>query len=412
MPPEVHDPIQDGIRQNITGRRDNGHSTTAEELFADYPADAIPVAGKTGHRPGPRQLPVERLSAFTAYSIDPARPFTVTSYLEKAGVRLGGRGSGREVHVRGVVGRAPTRPGSSCRSRSTPPRDKAGQGPAEGRRTACMASTNANTITPAWRPAPRTDRPDGSSRCCSASRTLVSATSAPAPPTPSRNIDWVLLLGPARPHRRRLLHRLLGDRGPAPSIPYTFVTRQVIFAIVAAVVMVIVMLFDYEWWKQRARTLYVPDRHRPVRDGRLQPRVGDDDAGRRRRPDPDPAGRVRQVRRAAGACALPQRGAQRREGVSYPRSSVADHRRLPAVLIIVQPDLGTGSVLIAMTMGVLLVAGAKARYIATISLLSVATVGAAYFARLVNDYQLARIRVFFDEDNPACRRTSTRSTTR
>ena len=31
----------------------------------------------------------------------------------------------------------------------------------------------------------------------------------------------------------------------------------------------------------------------------------------------------------------------------------------------------------------------------------VATVGAAYFARLVNDYQLARLRVFFVEDNPA-----------
>ncbi len=53
-----------------------------------------------------------------------------------------------------------------------------------------------------------------------------------------------------------------------------------------------------------------------------------------------------------------------------------------------------------MTMGVLLVAGAKARYIFVISLLSVATLGAAYWARLVNPYQLARIRVFFDEHNP------------
>jgi rod shape determining protein RodA len=57
-------------------------------------------------------------------------------------------------------------------------------------------------------------------------------------------------------------------------------------------------------------------------------------------------------------------------------------------------------VLIAMTMGVLLVAGAKARYIAAISVLSIATIGAAFAASLVNPYQLTRVRVFFDETNP------------
>ena len=63
-----------------------------------------------------------------------------------------------------------------------------------------------------------------------------------------------------------------------------------------------------------------------------------------------------------------------RRGVSYPRFLGAlIIVGIPAVLVIVQPDLGSGSVLIAMTMGVLLVAGAKARYIAAISVLSLAT---------------------------------------
>ena len=62
---------------------------------------------------------------------------------------------------------------------------------------------------------------------------------------------------------------------------------------------------------------------------------------------------------------------------------------VPAVMLIIQPDLGSASVLIAMAMGVLLVAGAKARYILTISLLSLATVGAAFVGGLVNEYQLA-----------------------
>ena len=43
---------------------------------------------------------------------------------------------------------------------------------------------------------------------------------------------------------------------------------------------------------------------------------------------------------------------------------------MPSALIILQPDLGTSSVLVAMVMGVLLVAGAKAKYIALITVLA------------------------------------------
>jgi rod shape determining protein RodA len=64
----------------------------------------------------------------------------------------------------------------------------------------------------------------------------------------------------------------------------------------------------------------------------------------------------------------------------------------------IQPDLGSASVLVSMAMGVLLVAGAKARYIVLITVLSVATVLAAFVGRLVNSYQAARIRALV---NPA-----------
>ncbi|MBU6317678.1 MAG: FtsW/RodA/SpoVE family cell cycle protein, partial [Acidobacteria bacterium] len=66
---------------------------------------------------------------------------------------------------------------------------------------------------------------------------------------------------------------------------------------------------------------------------------------------------------------------------------------------IIQPDLGSASVLIAMAMGVMLVAGAKARYIFMISVLSVLTVGAAVVTGLVNDYQLRRFTAFFNQDS-------------
>ena len=85
MPPEIRDPINDGIRRNILGPGFNGRSTTAEELFRDYPPEAIQVAGKTGTAQGRLSYPWNDSSAFAAYSIDPMRPFTVVSYLEKSG---------------------------------------------------------------------------------------------------------------------------------------------------------------------------------------------------------------------------------------------------------------------------------------------------------------------------------------
>ena len=91
MPPGVRDPIVAGLRQNITGPGivgpDGYRSTTAEELFADYPAAAIQVAGKTGTAQGRMSYPWNDSSAFAAFSVDPdpARQYAVVSYLEKAG---------------------------------------------------------------------------------------------------------------------------------------------------------------------------------------------------------------------------------------------------------------------------------------------------------------------------------------
>ena len=39
--------------------------------------------------------------------------------------------------------------------------------------------------------------------------------------------------------------------------PFRFVTRQVIFAIVATVVMVLVMSIDYDWFRHRAGAIYL-----------------------------------------------------------------------------------------------------------------------------------------------------------
>jgi penicillin-binding protein 2 len=146
MPPEVHDPIQAGIRQNITGPGANGHSTTAEELFADYPRDAIPVAGKTGTAQGFKSYPWFDSSAFTAYSIDPTHPFTVTSYLEKSGYGSVGAAPVVKCMFEALSGLIPLDPVQVSEALDTsmkvPAKDLSHVD------VSCMRSTNANTITP------------------------------------------------------------------------------------------------------------------------------------------------------------------------------------------------------------------------------------------------------------------------
>ena len=87
IPMDFADPIIDGIRQNITGPGTAANTTTAEELFDvnwSEPA-APPIAGKTGTAQGRFSFPWNDSSVFAAFSQDSTRPWTVVSYLEKAG---------------------------------------------------------------------------------------------------------------------------------------------------------------------------------------------------------------------------------------------------------------------------------------------------------------------------------------
>ena len=85
MPPEIRQPIIDGLHRVIRGpgvRFGIYHSTTGEYLFRGFPLD---IAGKTGTAQGAAVLPWNDSSAFGAFSLDPALPYTVVSYLEKSG---------------------------------------------------------------------------------------------------------------------------------------------------------------------------------------------------------------------------------------------------------------------------------------------------------------------------------------
>jgi cell division protein FtsW (lipid II flippase) len=77
-----------------------------------------------------------------------------------------------------------------------------------------------------------------------------------SPADPSRNIDWVLMSVQFVLTAMGFFVVFSASRTRISQDPYAFATRQVVFAIIAVVVMFIVMAFDYELWKDRSEYLY------------------------------------------------------------------------------------------------------------------------------------------------------------
>jgi rod shape determining protein RodA len=72
---------------------------------------------------------------------------------------------------------------------------------------------------------------------------------------------------------------------------------------------------------------------------------------------------------------------------------------VPMILVFVQPDIGTTIVLVAITVGVLVVAGARGRHLAAIAVGAVIMIALAFQLGVVKDYQLARLTGFLDPAN-------------
>ena len=94
--------------------------------------------------------------------------------------------------------------------------------------------------------------------------------------------------------------------------------------------------------------------------------------------------------------------AERAEGRMRTRSTGSDLipalliAALPAVLILAQPDLGTLIVLVAITFGIIALAGAGKRWLIGLIAVGAAAVAGAIAVGLLADYQLDRFRAFTD----------------
>jgi rod shape determining protein RodA len=218
-----------------------------------------------------------------------------------------------------------------------------------------------------------------------------------SPSDPSRNVDWFLLLLQASLATIGCFVIYSASRTKQDD-PFTYVTRQVVFLIIAVIAMVVVMAIDYETLRERSRFFYGVTIMFLV----LVNIAGTVSGGARLSFDLGPIRlQPAEFAKATVVLALAAYLAEERsDEVSYPRFlGGLIMVGVPSALIIVQPDLGSASVLVAMAMGVMLVAGARLKYIALITMMSVATVVAAVISGIVNRYQLRRIEAFFNQDS-------------
>lgn len=218
---------------------------------------------------------------------------------------------------------------------------------------------------------------------------------------PTRSIDWILMSAVGllttigvfivySATRPRLLNR--GED------PFAFAQRQAIFILIAIVAMIVVMWIDYVQLRGNAELLYagtvfllvlVLVTGAVIGGARLSFDLGPISL------QPSELSKVTTLLLLAGYLS---RGDN--DTVTYERFIQSLFIvGVPVVLIGVQPDLGSASVVVAMAMGVLLVAGARARYIVLVTALSVASVAAGVISGVVREYQLQRLVGFLNQNS-------------
>lgn len=218
---------------------------------------------------------------------------------------------------------------------------------------------------------------------------------------PSRNVDWLLVfavsalsavgaLAVYSTTRPRLIARGVD--------PYYLLQRQIIYIIAAAVVMVGLMALDYDWLRGRAEFFYGAS----IISLMLVLVAGAVRGGARLSFDlgivslqPAEFTKFSLLLLLAGYLSE-----EDNEQLTY-------HRFIMTLLIVggsvglilLQPDLGSATVLIACTMGLLLVAGSKVRYIVSITSLAIVSAAVAAWSGVVKSYQFRRIEAFLNQNS-------------
>jgi len=218
------------------------------------------------------------------------------------------------------------------------------------------------------------------------------------PGDPSRNIDWSLIAAVVALTAIGAFAIYSATFWKVADDPYWFTVRQVVFAIVSAIVLAVTMSFDYTLLRERAFFLYGC----ALVALALVLAVGALRGGARLSFDLGPVlFQPAEFAKPAVIVVLAAYLAEIREdSVSYARFiGGLVLVGAPVVFIILQPDLGSAFVIIVGALVIFLMAGAKLRYLAMITFLTVVTVAAAVVAGVVDRYQLRRIEAFLNQNS-------------
>ena len=218
---------------------------------------------------------------------------------------------------------------------------------------------------------------------------------------PTRSIDWILMsavgaltiIGSFMIYsatRPRLLNRGVD--------PFQFVQRQIVFVIIAILAMAVVMWMDYVQLRGSAELFYAITILLLV----LVLVTGAVKGGARLSFDIGPIA-VQPSELAKVSTLLFLCGFLADDDVdSVPYERFIQSLFIvgvPFFLVAIEPDLGSASVLVAMVMGLLLIAGAQIKYIALITSLAIFSVFAGVVSGFVRSYQLRRITGFLNQNS-------------
>jgi rod shape determining protein RodA len=217
-------------------------------------------------------------------------------------------------------------------------------------------------------------------------------------PAAWKHVDLVLLATAAALSVLGAMMVLSSTRGTDPDVyDLSFLRKQVLFIVIGVIGMVLVTLVDY---RRLRDTAWLPYLAVMVLLALVVSSLGSERRGSQAwfqigafQLQPAELAKVVVILGLAGVLA----GADvplRLRRVVLALALVA----LPTGLILLQPDLGTALVFIAITMGMLLIAGARARHIVILTAAGVIGVVGVLTSDVLEDYQRDRLTVFLDAD--------------
>jgi rod shape determining protein RodA len=214
----------------------------------------------------------------------------------------------------------------------------------------------------------------------------------------AKHLDWGILGAVAGLAAIGLLtvYSVTGERRRAVGLdPYFWVERQLVFLTVAAAGMAIVIAIGYHRLREVALPIYIAS----CMTLALLPVFGDDVNGSKAWFDIGPF-QLQPVEFAKVALILALAvlvANEREEELPFTRFVGAlAVLALPGALVLLQPDLGSTSVLVAITMGILLVGRANPKHIILVTALAIFSVVFIVATDTLSDYQYNRFTTFVD----------------